>query len=74
MTTKITVKDNGSIKVEGDFEICDSSGTPFGLAGRKAISLCRCGHTKNSPFCDGAHASCRFESKVTAVELPPMKK
>jgi len=47
-TTKITVKHNGSIRVEGDFEIVDPEGKPFGLAGRTAISLCRCGHSATS--------------------------
>ena len=29
--TKITVNNNGSIRVEGDFEIMDPEGKPFGL-------------------------------------------
>ena len=32
--TKITIKDDGSIRVEGDFEILDPQGNVFGLAGR----------------------------------------
>ena len=31
--TKITVNNNGSLRVEGDFEIVDPTGKPFGLAG-----------------------------------------
>ena len=31
--TKITVMNNGSLRVEGDFEIVDPEGKPFGLAG-----------------------------------------
>lgn len=49
-TTKITVKSNGSLKVEGDFEIVDANGNVYGLEGREIISLCRCGHSKNMPF------------------------
>lgn len=48
--TKITVNSNGSIRVEGDFEILDPQGRPFGLAGRTTIGLCRCGHSNNKPF------------------------
>ena len=33
-TTRITVKNDGSLRVEGDFEIVDAEGRPFGLAGR----------------------------------------
>ena len=73
MTTKITIKDNGSIRVEGEFEILDPAGNRFDLAGRTSISLCRCGASNNKPFCDGSHKSCQFDSKVVAVALPPVQ-
>lgn len=69
--TKITVRDNGSLRIEGDFEICDSEGGVFGLAGRTSVSLCRCGHSENKPFCDGSHRKVGFESQTKARELPP---
>jgi CDGSH-type Zn-finger protein len=69
-STKITVKSDGSIKVEGDFTICDQEGNEFGLAGRNKISLCRCGASADKPFCDGAHRSIGFQDKVVARELP----
>jgi CDGSH-type Zn-finger protein len=69
--TKITVNNDGSIKVEGDFEIFDPQGNKFGLAGRTAISLCRCGQSANKPFCDGSHKRTGFLDKVEARELPP---
>jgi len=71
--TKITVNTNGSIKVEGDFEICDPTGQSFGLAGRTAISLCRCGHSANKPFCDGSHKTVGFSDTVIARDLPAPK-
>ncbi len=46
------VNNNGSIRVEGDFEIYAADGSKFDLAGRTAISLCRCGHSNKKPFCD----------------------
>ncbi|MGH9774711.1 MAG: CDGSH iron-sulfur domain-containing protein [Candidatus Acidiferrales bacterium] len=73
MTTRILVKDNGSLLVTGEFEICDAQERAFGLAGRTAISLCRCGHSANKPFCDGTHKTLPFESSVVACELPPPK-
>lgn len=69
--TKITIKPNGSIRVEGDFELVDGEGRPFDLAGRTAISLCRCGQSKDMPFCDKSHRECGFSSVVTARALPP---
>jgi CDGSH-type Zn-finger protein len=68
--TKITIRSNGSIRVEGDFEIVDPEGRPFGLGGRTAISLCRCGHSNDKPFCDGSHKTSGFDDTVTARELP----
>ena len=73
MSTKITVANNGPIRIEGEFEILDPVGAAFGLAGRTAISLCRCGHSANKPFCDGSHNRVGFNNMVTACELPPPK-
>lgn len=69
--TKITVNSNGSIRVEGDFEIVDPTGKAFGLAGRATIGLCRCGHSNNKPFCDGSHKTSGFQHIVEARDLPP---
>jgi CDGSH-type Zn-finger protein len=69
--TKITIRDNGSIRVEGDFEILDQQGRAFGLAGRTSIALCRCGHSKDKPFCDGTHKTLPFQDAQQARNLPP---
>ena len=72
--TKITIRNNGPVRVEGergDFVICDAEGNPFDLAGRTAISLCRCGQSADKPFCDGQHKQCAFQSDVKARALPP---
>ncbi len=68
--TRITVRNNGSLGVEGDFEIVDQEGRPFGLSGRTKISLCRCGQSNNKPFCDSTHKTCGFQSLVVAFDLP----
>ena len=70
--TKITVNDNGSLKVEGDFELVDRTGTPYDLGGREIISICRCGLSNNKPFCDGSHKN-HFEHNAVAFALPPKK-
>lgn len=71
--TKITINNNGSIKIEGDFEILDSNGNEYGLEGRTTLGLCRCGLSANKPFCDGAHRT-NFEHKSEAFNLPEIKK
>jgi CDGSH-type Zn-finger protein len=73
MSTKISVVNNGPIRIQGDFEILDPTGAAFGLAGRTVISLCRCGQSANKPFCDGTHARQGFNDTVVARELPPPK-
>ena len=71
--TKVTALNNGPLRVEGEFEICDGQGNAYGLAGRTVISLCRCGQSQNKPFCDGSHGRQGFQSTVEAKELPPPK-
>jgi len=71
-TTKITVNDNGSLKVSGDFEIVDKNGSLYDLGGREIVSLCRCGKSETKPFCDGSHKN-HFEHNAIAFALPPKK-
>ena len=71
MPARITIRNNGSIRVEGEFTLHDHDGNPFDLGGRAAISLCRCGQSADKPFCDGSHKSCAFDSAVAARVLPP---
>ncbi|MEW9503014.1 CDGSH iron-sulfur domain-containing protein [Jeotgalibacillus marinus] len=60
---KIKVLDDGPLLVKGDVEITDADGNVFKQKG----ALCRCGHSKNKPFCDGSHQG-TFNSKVHASE------
>lgn len=65
---KVTVVNNGPIRIEGDFVITDAEGREFGLGGRTVISLCRCGHSANKPFCDGTHKQVGFDADTRAPE------
>jgi len=71
MSTKITVRTNGSIRVEGDFELLDKEGNKFDLGGREQIALCRCGHSKDKPFCDSTHKLIGFQSEIKARVFDP---
>jgi len=68
---KVTVRSNGPLRLEGDITLTDQDGNAFGLAGRTTVSLCRCGHSGNKPFCDGTHNKVGFESVCPARDLPP---
>lgn len=69
--TTVQVMNHGPLRVSGDFRITDAVGAPYDLAGRTTVSLCRCGQSKNSPFCDGTHAKAGFQSESKARALPP---
>jgi CDGSH-type Zn-finger protein len=59
MKPKIACLPDGPYKlVEPMPELRRSSGTPLGTAGTAA--LCRCGGSKNKPFCDGTHRTNGF--------------
>ena len=71
-TTKITVNNNGSLRIEGDFEIVDKAGNTYDLGGREIVSICRCGLSKNKPFCDGSHKGTDMspvKSEATATRI-----
>lgn len=59
--TTIQASRNGPLLVQGDFRLFEESGEVIPVAGRAA--LCRCGGTKNQPFCDGSHRTVGFESR-----------
>lgn len=69
--TTIVCSPNGPLRISGNFVIKDPEGRDFDLSGRTTISLCRCGHSNNKPFCDGSHARQGFQSVVEARKLPP---
>lgn len=70
---KVTVNNNGSIRIEGEeFVLQDADGNMYDLGGRSRISLCRCGMSEDKPFCDGTHKRNGFASQCTAHALPPL--
>jgi len=69
--TDIVVFPNGPLRISGNFVIKDGQGKEFDLAGRTALSLCRCGMSDNKPFCDGNHNRKGFQSVCEARALPP---
>ena len=62
----ITVRQNGPYKITGPITIVDPEGNPFELPPGSAVVLCRCGHSKNKPFCDATHREIGFQAEDTA--------
>ncbi len=56
----IRTRENGPFLVSGPIQIVDAEGRAFNLAGKETVALCRCGQSKNRPFCDGTHKTCGF--------------
>ncbi len=53
------VKD-GPLKIEGKLSVYKADNTQR-MFGNK-VFLCRCGQSKNKPFCDGSHSAASFKS------------
>lgn len=51
--TEIMIVDNGPAIIRGNFKISRASGKKIEASGQ--VALCRCGGSKNHPFCDGSH-------------------
>ena len=69
MSNQIKLTSNGPYIVQGDFEILDPEGRPFGLGGRTKVALCACGQSRNGPFCDGSHNQCESAWSREARDL-----
>jgi CDGSH-type Zn-finger protein/uncharacterized Fe-S cluster protein YjdI len=58
---KITPGKDGPLTVEGNLEICTATGRT--VSRETKTWLCRCGHSKNKPFCDGSHRAAGFKDE-----------
>lgn len=51
----------GPIWVRGGIAVVSADGEQYEV--RNRMTLCRCGASSNKPFCDGTHASIKFQAK-----------
>ena len=58
---RIVPSENGPNLITGDFEIVWPSGHV--IASKASVALCRCGASKDKPFCDGSHKKISFQSR-----------
>jgi len=55
---KMQLKKNASIRVTGTVDFVDADGNV--VETKTDFSLCRCGASKEKPFCDGSHRDAGF--------------
>jgi CDGSH-type Zn-finger protein/uncharacterized Fe-S cluster protein YjdI len=65
--TTVVPRDDGSLDLRGDLRLYHSDGRALAEAGR--VLLCRCGNSRNKPFCDSSHERAGFRSREP--ELAP---
>jgi CDGSH-type Zn-finger protein len=65
--TLITPYRDGPLLVRGSFRIVDQDGNEID-PGRETIALCRCGKSRQRPFCDGTHNLIRFRCPSAAED------
>ncbi len=56
---RVVVEAGGPLRVTGPLTVVSADGR-VKLAGNR-VALCRCGHSRNKPFCDGSHETAGFE-------------
>lgn len=49
---------SGPLWLRGNIQVSASDGYQYEV--RNRVTLCRCGQSKNKPFCDGTHAAIKF--------------
>jgi CDGSH-type Zn-finger protein len=60
--TTVKAVRNGPLQLKGTFRLLDPNGEEYDLEGQRIVLLCRCGHSKNQPFCDSSHVRNGFTS------------
>jgi CDGSH-type Zn-finger protein/truncated hemoglobin YjbI/ferredoxin len=70
----IEVSKDGPYRITGGIPLEDSEGNPVERnqgASLEHYSLCRCGHSRNKPFCSGMHWQIEFRDPVPDPEHEP---
>ncbi|RJO62909.1 MAG: iron-binding protein [Dehalococcoidia bacterium] len=71
---------SGAVPLSKQIIVSDAKGDPLEwrtsqqYPAQEIYALCRCGRSKNKPFCDGTHTRVNFDGTETANNTPYLKK
>ena len=57
---------SGPIWVKGGVQVISAAGKKYEI--RNRVTLCRCGHSTNKPFCDGSHMDIGFNDGDRSIK------
>jgi CDGSH-type Zn-finger protein len=59
---------NGPLQLKGTFRLLNHGGEEYDLEGQRIVLLCRCGRSKDQPFCDSSHVRNGFTSNDRVID------
>ncbi|MDH3283634.1 MAG: CDGSH iron-sulfur domain-containing protein [Acidobacteriota bacterium] len=65
-TNSVDVSANGPLHLQGNVRVTGKDGTL--ISDESEVWLCRCGASKNKPFCDGSHSKIDFVDEGVLAE------
>ena len=66
---KVMMRENGPIMLETTGEAKLIQEGQEKVVAAKMVALCRCGQSKNMPFCDGSHAKAGFTCPAAELDI-----
>ena len=57
---------DGPLEIAGGATLLDVNGKEYVESASDPLYLCRCGQSKNKPFCDSSHKETGFKAEGTA--------
>ena len=65
----ISTAPGGPLVVTNSDRLTEAGGKPFPID-KPSVALCRCGHSKSRPFCDGTHGKIGWSDKKSDTRQP----
>ena len=66
---KVKIKENGPILLESNGQAKITQNEQQKSISGSTIAICRCGQSKNQPFCDGSHLKANFKADSSEIDI-----